>query len=49
MTAPSRIGDGSKIVSFCKTYYRIQSALWIEDRQLDHLLFEGTKAPPSAG
>jgi HJR/Mrr/RecB family endonuclease len=44
--APVRIGDGSKIVSLCKTYYRIQSALWIEDRHLQDVLFEGTSGPP---
>lgn len=38
------LGEGNKIVSLCKTYYRLQSALWIEDKSLQETLLSETRA-----
>jgi restriction system protein len=44
MSAPVRLGDGSKVISLCKAYYRLGSALWLEARDLQDTLFSGTQA-----
>jgi hypothetical protein len=43
-SAPVRLGDGNKVVALCKTYYRLQSALWLEDTNLHETLLSGTQA-----
>ena len=45
ITAPVRLGDGAKVVSLCKVFFRLQSALWVEDRSLEDTLFDGTLQP----
>jgi len=45
MVAPVRLGDGSKITSLCKTYYRIGSPMWLNDDGLEEELFSGTFSP----
>jgi len=30
-TTPMHLGERDKVVSLCKTYYRLRSALWVED------------------
>jgi HJR/Mrr/RecB family endonuclease len=45
LAAPIRLGDGSKIVSLCQAYYRLDNALWIEATDLEETLFEGTLKP----
>lgn len=42
--SPVHLGEGDKIVSLCKTYYRLRSALWLEDLDLHDELFSGTRA-----
>lgn len=49
VTAPIRIGGGGKIVSLCRTYYRLCSPLWLEDPDLQSTLFDGTMAPGDSG
>lgn len=47
-SAPVRLGDGSKVVSLCKLYHRIDTALWIEAGDLEEELFADTiMSPPS--
>jgi restriction system protein len=41
---PVHLGEGEKVVSLCKTYYRLRSALWVEDTDLQDTLFAGTHA-----
>jgi len=41
---PVHLGDGDKVVSLCKCYYRLQSALWVEDTSLRDALLSGTRA-----
>lgn len=48
LSAPVRLGDGSKVVSLCQAYYRLDSALWIEAKDLEEALFEGTLKPEPA-
>ena len=36
-----RLGDGDKIVSLCKTYYRLSTGYWLEE-PLPDLLYSGT-------
>lgn len=45
ITAPVRLGDGAKVISLCKVFFRLQSALWVEDRSLEDTLFDGTLQP----
>jgi restriction endonuclease Mrr len=42
ITAPVRLGDGEKVVSLCKAYYRLESALWLEARDCEEMLLGGT-------
>lgn len=42
--APIRLGAGDKVVSLCRAYYRLDSALWVEARDLEETLFEDTRA-----
>lgn len=42
LSAPVRLGDGSKVVSLCQAYYRLDSALWVEAKDLEDAFFEGT-------
>lgn len=48
LSAPVRLGDGSKVVSLCQVYYRLDSALWVEASDLEEALFEGTLKPDLA-
>lgn len=48
LSAPVRLGDGAKVVSLCQAYYRLDSALWIEAKDLEETLFEGTLKPDPA-
>ncbi|WP_316169026.1 MULTISPECIES: restriction endonuclease [unclassified Bradyrhizobium] len=41
-TTPVHLGGKDKIVSLCRTYYRLSSALWLEDTNLQRALFSGT-------
>ena len=41
---PVHLGEGDKVVSLCKIYYRLRSALWIEDTSLQDTLLSGTRA-----
>jgi Restriction endonuclease len=43
-SAPVRLADGDKVVSLCKTYYRLKSALWLENVNLQETLLSGTRA-----
>jgi hypothetical protein len=43
-SAPVRLGDSTKVVALCKTYYRLQSALWLDDTSLQETLLSGTRA-----
>jgi hypothetical protein len=42
------MGDGAKVVSLCQAYYRLDSALWIEAKNLEETLFDGTLKPDPA-
>lgn len=42
LSAPVRLGHGSKVVSLCQAYYRLDSALWVEAKDLEDAFFEGT-------
>lgn len=42
ISAPVRLGDGEKVVSLCKAYYRLDSAIWVEATDLESTLFDGT-------
>lgn len=39
-----RLGNDRKIISLCKTYYKINSEIWIADQPLQQLLHESTVA-----
>ncbi|WP_050420627.1 restriction endonuclease [Bradyrhizobium tropiciagri] len=41
-TIPVHLGGKDKIVSLCRTYYRLSSALWLEDANLQEALLSGT-------
>ena len=41
---PVHLGEGDKVVSLCKIYYRLRSALWIEDTSFQDTLLSGTRA-----
>jgi hypothetical protein len=41
-TIPVHLGGQEKIVSLCRTYYRLSSALWLEDTSLHETLVSGT-------
>lgn len=43
-SAPVRLADGDKVVALCRTYYRLRSALWLEDVNLRETLLSGTRA-----
>jgi predicted Mrr-cat superfamily restriction endonuclease len=43
-TSPVRLGEGAKIVALCRTYYRLQSALWVADSTIQEMLLSGTRA-----
>jgi HJR/Mrr/RecB family endonuclease len=45
VSAPVRIGDASKVVSLCQTYYRLQTGFWLDETNLAKMLHEGTHAP----
>jgi len=40
-----RLGNHNKIISLCKTYYKIDSEIWITDQHLPTLLHELTVEP----
>jgi restriction endonuclease Mrr len=40
-----RLGNHNKIISLCKTYYKIDSEIWITDQHLPTLLQELTVEP----
>lgn len=42
-SAPVRLGERDKVVALCRTYYRLQSALWTEENDLQKTLFSGTR------
>jgi predicted Mrr-cat superfamily restriction endonuclease len=41
-TIPVLLGGREKIVSLCRAYYRLSSALWLEDTSLHETLLSGT-------
>jgi restriction system protein len=43
-SAPVRLAEGDKVVALCRTYYRLRSALWLEDVSLYETLLSGTRA-----
>ena len=44
LAPPMHLGEGNKVVSLCRAYYRLRSALWVEDVDLrDTLLSETTR------
>lgn len=45
ISTPVRLGDGAKVVSLCKAFYRLESALWVEARDLEDTLFADTLSP----
>ncbi len=47
-SAPVRLGDDSKVVSLCKMYHRLDTALWTEAQDLEKELFADTISPPPA-
>jgi restriction endonuclease Mrr len=42
LTIPVHLEGQEKIVSLCRTYYRLSSALWLEDTSLHETLLSGT-------
>lgn len=42
LAIPIHLGAQEKIVSLCRTYYRLSSALWLEDTNLHETLLSGT-------
>jgi restriction system protein len=40
-----RLGKDDKIIALCKTYYKIESEIWIADQDLTTTLYEGTIEP----
>ncbi len=44
LSAPVRLAEGDKVVALCRTYYRLRSALWLEDVNLHETLLSGTRA-----
>ncbi len=43
-SAPVRLAERGKVVALCRAYYRLRSALWLEDVSLHQTLFSGTRA-----
>lgn len=48
LSAPVRLGDGTKVISLCQAYYRLESAIWTKDKDLEVELLEGTLNPEAA-
>jgi hypothetical protein len=48
ISAPIRLGDGKKVLSLCRVYYRLGSELWLPARDLQETLFSDTQAIPSS-
>lgn len=40
---PIRLADSNKMISLCRTYYRLKSALWTPSLDLHATLFDGTR------
>ena len=40
-----RLGNHTKIISLCKTYYKTDSEIWIAENNLPSILHEHTVAP----
>ncbi len=43
-TEPMYLGESNKVVSLCKTYFRLRSAMWIEDVDLQATLLSETRS-----